>query len=172
MGGGTDTLPETRTRGSNGSLRRRAAFGTDIDGLFDSVLRSTVNPWAAWMPTADRYETTNEFVLEIGLTGFSHDDIDVTLERGVRPWPGGEAPARRRAEGCGSNPLQTTVKTACAGAEEWRRLAPAYSTYAQSSFRLPSSRSCGADTWYKSPATSRITNPPPGTSRGQSSRRV
>ncbi|MDX1393577.1 MAG: Hsp20/alpha crystallin family protein [Gemmatimonadota bacterium] len=76
-------LPQTRTRGSNGGLRRRAAFGSDIDGLFDAVMRSSLNSWAAWAPAADLYETEDAFVLEIGLAGFAHEDIDVTVERGV-----------------------------------------------------------------------------------------
>lgn len=74
-------LPEIRTRPRT-TFRRGADFGSDFGRLIESAF-GDVNGWTAWTPAANLFETTDEFVLEIGLPGFDPNAIDVNVERGI-----------------------------------------------------------------------------------------
>lgn len=75
-------LPTTSYRPGT-ALRRRSEAGSDWNRLFDELWSRGINGWTTWTPAADLYETGEQFVLEIGLPGFRHDDIEVTVERGI-----------------------------------------------------------------------------------------
>ena len=72
-------LPEVRTYQPGSAIRR----GADWTRLFDDMLGRDLNGWTAWTPAADLYETEDSFVLELGLPGYTGDDIQVTVERGI-----------------------------------------------------------------------------------------
>lgn len=74
----------TRTSRPN-VLRRTNDWTSDVNRMFDEFFNLTprLSTWSAWMPAADLYETSDEFVLEMELPGFDKDDIEVTVERGI-----------------------------------------------------------------------------------------
>jgi len=76
-------LPQIRRYQPARQLRRQAVNGSDLFSLFDEAFSRDLNGWSAWTPTADLYETGDDFVLEMGLPGFVADDVEVTVERGV-----------------------------------------------------------------------------------------
>jgi HSP20 family protein len=55
----------------------------DVDRLFDEMFNRPELRVAPGGPEADFYETENEFVLEMDLPGFTGEDVDVTVEKGV-----------------------------------------------------------------------------------------
>lgn len=64
------------------ALRRREV--PDINRWFDDFLTGrTFDTWGTWAPTADFYETDDEFVLELEVAGYNRDEVDVTVERGM-----------------------------------------------------------------------------------------
>lgn len=75
-------LPETRNR--TRSVRTPGLpRASDLFGVFDDYFTRPLGTWSAWTPAADLYETGDEFVLEMNLPGLTHDDIELTVERGV-----------------------------------------------------------------------------------------
>jgi HSP20 family protein len=72
-------LPQIRTYQPGSPIRR--ALGSEWARLFDDA--NSPDAWTVWAPAADLYETTEEFILEMGLPGFDPDDIDVTVEHGI-----------------------------------------------------------------------------------------
>lgn len=89
-------LPTTTYRPGS-ALRRWSDTGSDFNRLFDELWNRGLNGWTTWTPAADLYETNEEFVLEIGLPGFRHEDIEVTVERGILT-VSGQRPARQEDE--------------------------------------------------------------------------
>ncbi len=78
-------LPQVQTFRPSSAVRRSTGFGSDWNRLFDEAFGLFGNglTWTAWTPAADLYETPDEFVLEMGLPGFDHDNIELTVERGI-----------------------------------------------------------------------------------------
>lgn len=76
-------LPTIRTYQPGSAIRRGAGVGSDWFRLFEDAFNRDMNGWTAWTPTADLYESEDEFTLELALPGFRTEDIDVTVERGV-----------------------------------------------------------------------------------------
>jgi HSP20 family protein len=91
------TLP-TRRRSTN-VFRPFPELRWDVDRLFDDVFSRPQFHFAPGGPEADFYETENEFVLEMDLPGFTHDDVDVTVEKGVLSIHGERTIEREEAEG-------------------------------------------------------------------------
>lgn len=89
-------LPTTVYRPGS-ALRRWSGVGSDVNRLFEELWGGGPNGWTTWTPAADLYETGEDFVLEIGLPGFRHEDIEVTVERGILT-VSGQRPAREEAE--------------------------------------------------------------------------
>jgi len=75
------TLPTLRR--STSVFRPFPELRFDADRLFDEFFGRPQLHVAPGGPEADFYETENEFVLEMDLPGFTHDDVDVTVEKGV-----------------------------------------------------------------------------------------
>lgn len=75
------TLP-TRRR-STTIFRPFPELRWDADRLMDEFFGRPQFHVAPSGPEADFYETENEFVLEMDLPGFSQDDVELTVERGV-----------------------------------------------------------------------------------------
>ena len=76
-------LPQIRTYQPGSAIRRRAGLGSDWIRFLDDQFNREMSGWTAWTPTADLFETEEEFVLEMGLPGYRAEDVDVTVERGV-----------------------------------------------------------------------------------------
>lgn len=73
----------TINRRPMGGLRRNDWLGGELDRMFDDFFTRPLSTWSTWTPAADLYETDDEFVLDLEMPGFSHDDIEVTVERGI-----------------------------------------------------------------------------------------
>lgn len=76
-------LPQIRTYQPGSAIRRRAGLAPDLIRFFEEPFGRELAGWTAWTPTADLYETEDEFFLEMGLPGFRAEEVDVTVERGV-----------------------------------------------------------------------------------------
>ena len=63
------------------AIRRRGDLGFDFDRLFDSLLDTRVSNQA--LAATDLYETEDGYALELEVPGFSEEEIDVTVDRGV-----------------------------------------------------------------------------------------
>ncbi len=74
-------LPSVRRPAS--SLPRWAELGFDIDRFFNNAWNRPISTWAAWMPSADLYETDENFVVALELPGYRHEDLNVSVERGL-----------------------------------------------------------------------------------------
>ena len=75
------TLP-TRRR-STTVFRPFPELRWDADRLMDEFFGRPQFHVAPGGPEADFYETENDFVLEMDLPGFTQDDVDLTVEKGV-----------------------------------------------------------------------------------------
>lgn len=73
---------QIRTHQPGSAIRPAAGNGLDWFRVFDQA-QSRVNEWSSWSPSADLYETADEFVLEMGVPGYRPEDVDVTMENGV-----------------------------------------------------------------------------------------
>lgn len=63
------------------ATREDLAF--DIDRWFEDAFGRTLRGWTSWLPSADLFETDEEYVLEMELPGFSREGIEITLEQGI-----------------------------------------------------------------------------------------
>lgn len=75
------TLP-TRRRSTH-VFRPFPELRWDADRLFDEFFGRPQLHVTPGGPEADFYETENEFVLELDLPGFTQEDVEVTVEKGV-----------------------------------------------------------------------------------------
>lgn len=88
----------TRRRSTN-VFRPFPELRWDVDRLFDEMFTRPTFSVAPGAPEADFYETENDFVLEMDLPGFTHDDVDVTVEKGVLSIAGERTFEREEDEG-------------------------------------------------------------------------
>jgi HSP20 family protein len=70
-----------------------------VDRLFDDMFSRPGFHVAPGGPEADFIETENELVLEMDLPGFTNEDVDVTVEKGVLTIHGERALEREENEG-------------------------------------------------------------------------
>ncbi len=91
------TLP-TRRRSTN-VFRPFPELRWDVDRMFDEVFSRPQFHVAAGGPEADFYETENDFVLEMDLPGFTQEDVDVTVEKGVLSISGERTVEREEGQG-------------------------------------------------------------------------
>ena len=71
----------------------------DADRLFNELFGRPQVRVARGGPKADFLETENEFVLEMDLAGFTSEDVDVTVEKGVLTVHGERTAETEKAEG-------------------------------------------------------------------------
>ena len=71
----------------------------DVDRLFDEMFGRPQFRVGPGGPEADFYETEDEFVLEMDLPGFTNEDVDVTVEKGVLTIHGERTLEREENEG-------------------------------------------------------------------------
>ena len=90
------TLP---TRRSTAIFRPFPELRWDADRLVDELFNRPQFRVAPGGPEADFYETENEFVLEMDLPAFSHEDVDLTVEKGVLTIQGERTLEREDAAG-------------------------------------------------------------------------
>lgn len=90
------TMTNRNVARDTGRLSRR--FFPEVDYLFDEFFGRPMSSWSAWTPSADLFETDDEFVLEMDLPGFEHDDIELTVERNVLTVSGRRPAAEEEAE--------------------------------------------------------------------------
>ena len=55
----------------------------EMDRLFEDLLTRHSAEWTGWRPSADLYETDDDFRLELELPGFDAGDVHVTVDRGM-----------------------------------------------------------------------------------------
>jgi HSP20 family protein len=91
------TLP-TRRR-STTVFRPFPELRWDADRLLDDMFSRPRFTMAPGGPEADFYETENDFVLEMDLPGFTNEDVDVTVEKGVLSISGERTSEREEAVG-------------------------------------------------------------------------
>ena len=73
----------------------------EVDRLFDDVLTHPSTRQKGWIPSADLYETSDEFRVELDLPGFDVADVNVTVERGMLTVTGVRAlETEREGENC------------------------------------------------------------------------
>lgn len=75
----------TRTYRPETTLRRGSDRSSEMGRLFDDLFGYTprLATWSPWMPAADLFETSDEFVLEMELPGFDSEELEVTVEHGI-----------------------------------------------------------------------------------------
>lgn len=88
----------TRRRATGPLGRYRSSSGPSLmedwmDDWFDIALNRPFRSWENWSPTADFYETDEEFVLEMELAGFDRDELAITVENGMLNIEGNRAVA-------------------------------------------------------------------------------
>ena len=71
----------------------------DVDRLFNEMFSRPQFRVARSGPVADLYETEDEFVLEMDLPGFTNEDVDVTVEKGILTIHGARTLEREENEG-------------------------------------------------------------------------
>lgn len=83
-------LPTTTNRGraSRPLAPFRGSFGSSLlddwmNSWFDAAVTGPSASWQGGSPTADFYETDDEFVLEMELAGYDRDDVEITVENGM-----------------------------------------------------------------------------------------
>lgn len=77
-------LPTITNRRPASSLRHvRSPFGMDLEDWLGDVFTRPASGWQSWTPTADLFETDEEFVLEMELAGFDRDELEITVDNGV-----------------------------------------------------------------------------------------
>jgi HSP20 family protein len=84
---------------STAVLRPFPELRWDADRLFNEMFGRPQVRVAPGGPEADFFETENEFVLEMDLPGFTSEDVDVTVEKGVLTIHGERALESEDAEG-------------------------------------------------------------------------
>ena len=84
---------------STAVLRPFPELRWDADRLFNEMFGRPQVRVAPGGPKADFVETENEFVLEMDLPGFTNENVDVTVEKGVMTIQGERALENQEAEG-------------------------------------------------------------------------
>ena len=84
---------------STAVLRPFPELRWDADRLFNEMFGRPQLRVASGGPKADFVETENEFVLEMDLPGFTNENVDVTVEKGVMTIQGERALENEEAEG-------------------------------------------------------------------------
>lgn len=78
------------------AAENRLPFDRQIDQLFEDAWRQVIGGQTVWIPACSAYETEQGFSVEMGLPGFTPEDINLTVENGVltvqgeRKQPAGE----------------------------------------------------------------------------------
>jgi len=76
-------LPTGRTAAGRRPPQTLPGFRNEINRLFEDFFERPGGNFGGFTPAADLYESNEAFVLEMELPGFTHDDVEVTIEQGV-----------------------------------------------------------------------------------------
>ena len=88
----------TRRRSTN-VFRPFPELRWDVDRLFDEMFARPALHVSPGGPEVDFYETEDEFILEMDLPGFTQEDVDVTVEKGVLSIGGERTIEREQGQG-------------------------------------------------------------------------